>query len=116
MNIEQFKAEHPEAYAAAVNAGVQKERDRVATWMVFNDVDPTAVKAGIESGNEMSGAAQAELNRKAFAKNNLSAIEKESVPNIETGTTTTPTAKSDEKATFEANKAALLAELGLGKK
>lgn len=115
MNLEQFKAEHPESYAAAVNAGVQQERDRVKTWLVFNDVDATAVKAGIESGEVMSNAAQVDFNRKAFAKTSLKETENGNAPELSTPSTNTPKGQSDTEAEFNATLSALKANLGLTK-
>lgn len=58
MTVEDFKKKHPEAAAAmtasAEKAGAEKENKRVAAWLKFNEVDPAAVKAGIESGEEIT--------------------------------------------------------------
>lgn len=64
MDINELKAKHPKVYAEAfkegessgLTAGTKAEKDRVDAWMVFNDVDPEKVKAGIESGQEMTRA------------------------------------------------------------
>lgn len=116
MNLEQFKAEHPEAYAAAVSAGVHKERERVNTWLVYNDIDPANVKAGIESGNDMGTATQADFNRKAFVKNNLAVLEADSAPALSTPATNTPTSVSDEQSEMEKHVAEMKKHLGLGNK
>lgn len=56
MDLETLKAQHPAVYAAAVNDGVKKERDRVSAHVIAgkaaNDVE-TALSA-IESGDEMT--------------------------------------------------------------
>jgi ATP-dependent protease ClpP protease subunit len=58
MNKEDFKKENPEAYKAIVKdsteAGVKTETERVAAWMEHVEVDPQAVKKGIESGKEIT--------------------------------------------------------------
>jgi len=60
MDLNKLKAEHPELYNEVLNAGhesgVKAEKDRTATWMVFNDVNPEAVSKGIESGVSMTKA------------------------------------------------------------
>ena len=65
MNLQKLKAEHPEVYAEVRNEGITAEKQRVATWMVFNDVDPEKVKAGIISGEPMAEAEKLTLMRAA---------------------------------------------------
>jgi ATP-dependent Clp protease, protease subunit len=89
MTIETLKAEHPEVYAAAVNAGITQERDRVGAWAVFADVDVKAVTDGIKSGESMTATAQAEFSRKAFAASQVTALETNSPKT--TATTEAPT-------------------------
>jgi len=66
MTIETLKAEHPDVYAAAVNSGVEQERDRIGAFLVYADVDMKAVKAGIESGKQITQTQIAELSRKSL--------------------------------------------------
>jgi ATP-dependent Clp protease protease subunit len=54
MDLQKLKAEHPDLYNEVLQLGVKAEQERVNTWMVFNDIDPEKVKAGISSGNAMS--------------------------------------------------------------
>lgn len=75
MTIETLKAEHPEVYAAAVQAGVTQERDRVGAWAVFADVDVKAVTDGIKSGAAITATAMAEFSRKAGAAAQIAALE-----------------------------------------
>lgn len=77
MTLAELKAQHPEAYAAAVQEGQTTERDRVASWMEFADIDAAAVKAGIEAGTELS--------RKDYAAFTRKGIEKAALGNIEAG-------------------------------
>jgi ATP-dependent protease ClpP protease subunit len=53
----------PEEQMAAQNEGVAAERARVNAWRKFNDIDPTYVDKGIESGQEMTTSDFAHLNR-----------------------------------------------------
>jgi len=66
MTIQEFKAAHPEAYAAAVKEGVTAERDRVGSFLAFIDVDPAEVAKGIKSGEALTATATAEFSRKEF--------------------------------------------------
>lgn len=60
MDINEFKEKHPEVYASAVKRGVTQgdtaASDRINAWMKFFDFDAEAVKAGIESGKEITMA------------------------------------------------------------
>lgn len=60
MDVTELKAKHPEVFAQVFDsgktAGVSAEKDRVNTWLVFNDLDSNKVKAGIESGEVMKKA------------------------------------------------------------
>lgn len=65
MTLEELKAKHPELYAQifnlGVNEGVKKEKDRVEAWAVFAEINPKAVKEGIEKGENISQKAMAEF-------------------------------------------------------
>lgn len=53
MTKEELKSQHPTVYAEILSEGVSNEQERVASWMVFQEADPTAVAAGIASGKEI---------------------------------------------------------------
>lgn len=54
MTLEELKANHPSLYAQAVaegkEQGIAEQKEITAAWNEFADVDPEAVKKGIESG------------------------------------------------------------------
>ncbi len=54
MTKEELKQKHPDTYSEIVAEGVTKEKERVESWMAYNEADPKAVSAGIESGNDIS--------------------------------------------------------------
>jgi len=72
MNIQELKAQHPalfdEVFAAGRQAGAVAERDRVGSFLAFLDVDPKAVKAGIESGNAISETQRSEFALASYKK------------------------------------------------
>lgn len=72
MNIQELKAQHPalydEVFAAGRSAGAVAERDRVGSFLAFLDVDPKAVKAGIESGNAISETQRSEFALASYKK------------------------------------------------
>jgi ATP-dependent protease ClpP protease subunit len=74
MTREEFKLAHPEVFAAVLQEGVEAERDRVGSWMVYNEIDPTAVKAGIDSGKAIGATAQSQFALQAVSGKKLTAI------------------------------------------
>jgi hypothetical protein len=78
MTKAQLLSEHPELHAEIFGAGVQAEKDRVDTWMVYHDIDPVAVQAGIESGNAVTTKEMAAFNLKAASAGALNALKKDS--------------------------------------
>jgi hypothetical protein len=88
MTAEQIKTAYPEAYAEILTAGatgaVKAEQDRVNTWLVYQDVDATAVKEGITSGATMTGAQHAEYARKAYGLEALKTQESANPPALPT--------------------------------
>lgn len=54
MTKEELKQSHPDVYTSIVNEGVQAEKDRVGSWMAYQEADPKAVAEGIASGAEIS--------------------------------------------------------------
>lgn len=107
MNIDELKASHPELYAQVFNKGksdgltegVKSEKNRVDTWMVFNDVNPEKVKNGIESGEIMSEAEKLTFLRESQTKAMQNGLEAESaqdlIPDKETAKVKTEAQKED---------------------
>lgn len=91
MTAAEFKAQHPDAHAEILAAGVSSEKDRVDTWMVYHDIDPEAVAKGIESGKPVSAKEQATFLVKAAQGNALNAIKRDSAGNIIPAEATTTT-------------------------
>lgn len=84
MTAAEFKAQHPEAHAEILAAGVSAEKDRVDTWMVFHDLDPVAVAKGIESGKAVSNKEMAAFNLKAATNGALANLQRDSNGNVVT--------------------------------
>lgn len=109
MTIEQFKAEHPEAFAALSGQITAQERDRVGAWMTFVEVDPKAVAEGVKSGAPLGQTAMAEFSMKMVNGTKLAAVTAEAAPAVVT--TPVVVAASTEKTEAEKLEAALVAEL-----
>ena len=77
MTLEEFKAKHPELFAQVVAIGATESSDRIGAWMEFADVDIKVVKAGIESGKEITRKEIVALSRAEFAAASLAAASTE---------------------------------------
>ena len=106
--IAEFKAAHPELFAQVQLEAVEAERDRVGSFMAFSEIDPVAVKAGIESGKPMSATQMSAFSLKAIQANALATL-----PNTPTAVAAAPDAEVTEA---EKNKSAFLAEAADGLK
>lgn len=56
MNKSEIQSAHPEVYSEILADGASAEKDRVASWMAYNEADPKAVSAGIASGLKITEA------------------------------------------------------------
>lgn len=100
MTAAEYKAQHPEEYAKVfgagraegTTAGIEAEKDRVDTWMVYHDLDPEAVQKGIESGKAISNKEMAAFNLKAATAGSLAALKKDAAKDLNT-----PEAEDKEK-------------------
>lgn len=108
MTKAELQAQHPTVYAEIVNEGILQERDRVEAWAVFNEIDPVKVKAGIESGKQLSSKAMAEFNLQAMSGKKLEAMETENAEE----TNTEAEAKTAEQIEAEKDQALLDKVLG----
>lgn len=75
MDIEKLKQEHPTVFAEALSLGAEKERERVSSWMTFNDVDASAVADGVKSGKEITMSQITDFTVKKVSKDTLAAIQ-----------------------------------------
>lgn len=111
MTVEDFKAQHPDAYAAIVGVGVAQERDRVGAWAVFAEIDPKAVAEGIKSGELLSMTATAEFQMKLMTSGKLTALAAEAKVGAEIATDAPPAATTE----VDALQAKVLELAGAGK-
>jgi len=107
MTKEQFIAEHPELYAAAVKEGVAQEKDRVGSLLAFIDVDREAVVKKIADGDSLTATAQAEFTVKLTNKLAGVKAEGENAGDITTDPppppATPPTAEAEQVNSFVAS-------------
>jgi ATP-dependent protease ClpP protease subunit len=109
MKIDELKTSHPKLYAevfaegesSGLKSGVEAEKERVNAWMVFNDVDPEKVKAGIESGKGMTKAEELSFLRNSQKLEMQKSLENSSAGSISadknTGKPKTEAEKEDAK-------------------
>ena len=90
MTVEEFKTQHPEAYAATFkagkDAGITEENDRVGAWAAFMEVDAKAVSAGIKSGDKLSQTAMADFSMKMASAAITANVEKDNADDTPTDT------------------------------
>jgi ATP-dependent Clp protease protease subunit len=110
MTADKLKIEHPEVFASVLATGIEQEKERIQAYMVFNEIDPVAVKAGIESGKPLGQVQMAEFTLKAMSKKTLKAAKDDSAEDIDTGEANDEEEKPEEKElkTFEAEARKLL--------
>lgn len=82
MKRDELMASHPALFAMIIaegkTQGVKEENDRVGAWLVNIDVDPAAVKAGINSGENLTQTAIAEFGVKRQTVTAQATLEAES--------------------------------------
>lgn len=96
---------------AAQDAAVQAEKARVEAWMVFADVDLAKVKAGIESGKDITAKEMGEFVLARTNTTNLNAIENNSPDAVKTAEEQRIAAQKE----VEQEEKALLEGLGITK-
>jgi ATP-dependent protease ClpP protease subunit len=80
MTKAELQAQHPVLFAEITNESVTAERDRAGAWLVFGDVDPKAVKEGVESGKLISQTQMAEFSLQASKTAQLDALKAGGTP------------------------------------
>ena len=106
-----------EVNVAAIEANAQKygadrESARVAAWMVWAEVDLKKVKAGIESGKEISAKETQEFMLAMSNKSQLEAIQKETAAAV-TPPVVEPTAEQKQEQALIKEAEELKSILGL---
>lgn len=56
MTKEELKQSHPELFSEVIQIGATAERERVNSWLAYQEADSTAVIAGVKSGKEITNA------------------------------------------------------------
>lgn len=113
LKIETLKAEHPDLFKEIYDQGVNAERDRVGAWAAFSDVDPKAVKEGIEGGEPLSQKVMAELTLKSVSAKAVKDIEADGEGKVETEETEAAKTEKDKKV--EAFEKQVETNLGINK-
>lgn len=112
MTLAEFKSQHPDVYNEAYNEGVTAERDRVESWLEFNDVDAEDVSKGITSGEQISRKQMSAFVKKAAGLQGLKDAADANAPDV-----TTPEAdnKPEEEKQLQSFKDKVNEKLGLDK-
>lgn len=99
MNKSEFKQSHSDVYSEVLTEGVNKEKERVASWMAYNEVDSKAVQDGIASGLEISTSQSHAFLVKMASAGRLASLEADNIAPVVTEQTSTVVGK--EKTTEE---------------
>ena len=78
MNRQELQQNHPELVNSILQEGVQAERERVNSWLVYQSADPEAVSQGIESGATISASQREKFLVKMNSKNILQGLQNDS--------------------------------------
>lgn len=89
--VDQFKVE-------AKNSGIEQERKRVRTWLVYKDVDPEAVSKGIKDGTEIDMEVMAEMSMKKQVSDRKESHETDSADDLDTNDTARTKEEIDQEA------------------
>lgn len=102
MTKADIKAAHPAVYQEIVEEGISQQKDITGAWMAHVTTDPVAVKAGIESGEQITATQREAFFVKQNSKNTLKSIQGESAADLANTESLTP-----EQIAEAANKAEL---------
>lgn len=78
MNRTELNQAHPELVQSILSEGVNAERERVSSWLVYGKADAETVSAGIESGKEITPSQRENLMVKMNSANLLTNLQSDS--------------------------------------
>ncbi len=102
MTREELKQGFPDVYNSIVNEGVNKEKERVNSWLTYASVDSERVNQGIQSGEEITPSAREHFLFKQNSQTAIKNLEQDSAKPVQTGET--PVTQANETKT-ESDKA-----------
>lgn len=88
MTREEFKQGFPDVYNSIVNEGVNKEKERVNSWLTYASIDAEKVNQGIQSGEEITASAREHFNFKMMSQKSIQNLEEDSAKPVTTEETT----------------------------
>ena len=89
MNKIEFKQAHSDVYSEIVKEGENKEKERVASWMAYNEADPKSVSEGIVSGLEITPSQSHAFLVKMASNGRVTDLKSDNAVGIVTAQTTT---------------------------
>jgi len=85
MTKEDLRSQHPTVYSEILSEGMTAEKERVASWMVYQSADPEAVASGIQSGEAITPSQREALMVKMNSKDAVEALKSDSAKDLGTG-------------------------------
>lgn len=103
MTKEELKNSFPDVHASIVAEGVTKEKERVASWLAYQNADAEAVKNGIESGLDISPSQREQLLIKMSATTMLGNLNADAAKPVATAETPVTQEEAQEQPDEVAN-------------
>lgn len=97
MTREELKQGFPDVYNSIVNEGVNREKERVNSWLIYASVDSERVNQGIQSGEEITPSAREHFLFKQNSQTAIKNLEQDSAKPVQTEET--PVSQADETKT-----------------
>lgn len=89
MTREEIRSQFPSVHSEIVQEGITQERERVASWMVYQSADPEMVANGIKNGETITPSQREALMVKMNSQAMLEALKNDNAPAVKTTESTT---------------------------
>ena len=89
MTREEIRSQFPSVHSEIVQEGITQERERVASWMVYQSADPEMVANGIKNGETITPSQREALMVKMNSQAMLEALKSDNAPAVTTTESTT---------------------------
>lgn len=84
MTREELKQGFPDVYNSIVNEGVNKEKERVNSWLTYVSIDSERVNQGIQSGDDVTPSAREYFLLKQNSQTAIKNLEQDSAKPVQT--------------------------------
>lgn len=106
MTKEELKNSFPDVHSSIISEGVTREKERVASWLAYQNADAEAVKNGIESGLDISPSQREQLLIKMNSSAMLANLTADATPAVTVAETATEIVGEEETGTSKVDEVA----------